>query len=133
MHTCVICPRGVNIGNRPLIEAKMKGCQVREWIVGENHMSFSRILYMIYVNGGYLVSEIFNNIDRKTWREIKETLQWPPMEIQLVVYTQLVQRLNTHVQTEKAVERFRGSMTAVVGSRNCILALWGASAHWRRN
>ena len=27
-------------------------------------------------------------IDRKTWREIKETLQWPPMEHQLVVYTQ---------------------------------------------
>ena len=43
-------------------------------------MSFSRILYMICVNGGYLVSEIVNNIDRKTWREIKETLQWPPME-----------------------------------------------------
>ena len=89
MHTGVICPRGVNIGNRPLIEAKMKGCQVREWIVGEKHMSFSRILYMICVNGGYLVSEIFNNIDRKTWREIKETLQWPPMENQLVVYTKL--------------------------------------------
>ena len=35
------------------------------------------------------MSEIFNNIDRKTWREIKETLQWPPMENQLVVYTQL--------------------------------------------
>ena len=49
MHTDVIWPRGVNIGNRPLIEAKMKGCQVREWIVGEKHMSFSRILYMIYV------------------------------------------------------------------------------------
>ena len=44
-------------------------------------MSFSRILYMICVNGGYLVSDIFNNIDRKTWREIKETLQWPPMKI----------------------------------------------------
>ena len=52
-------------------------------------MSFSRILYMICVNGGYLVSEIFNNIDRKTWREIKETLQRPPMENQLVVYTHL--------------------------------------------
>ena len=51
-------------------------------------MSFSRILYMICVNGGYLVSENFNNIDRKTWREIKETLQWPPVENQLVVYTQ---------------------------------------------
>ena len=70
MHTGVIWPRGVNIGNRPLIEANMKGCQVREWIVGEKHMSFSRILYMMW--------------------EIKETLQWPPMETQLVVYTQPV-------------------------------------------
>ena len=51
-------------------------------------MSFSRILYMICVNGGYLMSEIFINIDRKTGREIKETLQWPPMENELVVYTQ---------------------------------------------
>ena len=42
-------------------------------------MSFSRILYMICVNGGYLVCELFNNIDIKTWREIKETFQWPPM------------------------------------------------------
>ena len=50
-------------------------------------MLFSRILYMICVNGGCLVSEIFNTIDRKTWREIKETSQWPPMENQLVVYT----------------------------------------------
>ena len=41
---------------------------------------------MICVNGGYLVSEIFNTVDRKTWREIQETLQWPPMENQLVVY-----------------------------------------------
>ena len=52
-------------------------------------MSFSRILYMTCVNGVYLVSEIFNNIDRKTWREIKETLQWPPMENQLVVCTRI--------------------------------------------
>ena len=29
MHTGVIHPRGVNIGNRRLIEAKMKECQVR--------------------------------------------------------------------------------------------------------
>ena len=65
MHTGVIWPRGVNIGNRPLIEVKMKGCQVREWIVGERDMSFSRML-CICVNGGYLVSGIFNNIDRKT-------------------------------------------------------------------
>ena len=51
MHTGVIWPRGVNIGNRPLIEAKMKGCQVRDWIVGERDMSFSRILYMTCVDG----------------------------------------------------------------------------------
>ena len=41
----------VNIGNRPLIEAKIKGCQVRDWIVGERDMSFSRITYMTCVNG----------------------------------------------------------------------------------
>ena len=35
VHTGVIRPRGVNIGNRRLIEAKMKGYQVRNWIVGE--------------------------------------------------------------------------------------------------
>ena len=70
----------------------MKGCQVREWIVGEKDMSFSQILYMICVNGGYLVSEIFNNTDQKTWLEIKETLQWPPVENQLVVPTQVVKR-----------------------------------------
>ena len=39
------------------------------------------------------MSDIFNTIDRKTWREIKETLQWPPMENQLVVYTHLCRRL----------------------------------------
>ena len=50
-HTGVIWPRGVNIGNRPLIEAKMKGCQVREWIAGERDMSFSRILYLTCVDG----------------------------------------------------------------------------------
>ena len=51
MHTGVIWPRGVNIGNRPLIEAKMKGSQGREWIVGERGMSSSRILYMTCVYG----------------------------------------------------------------------------------
>ena len=35
VRTGVIWPRGVDIGNRPLIETKMKGCQVRDWIVGE--------------------------------------------------------------------------------------------------
>ena len=71
--------RGVNIGNRPLFEAKMKGCQVREWIVGEKHVIFTNFIYdMREWRLLKLVSEIFNNIDRKTWREIKETLQWPP-------------------------------------------------------
>ena len=51
MHTGVIWPRGVNIGNRPLIEAKMKGCHVRDWIVGEKDMSLSQILYMTCVDG----------------------------------------------------------------------------------
>ena len=51
MHTGVIWPRGVNIDNRPLIEAKMKGWRVRDWIVGERDMSFSRILYMTCVDG----------------------------------------------------------------------------------
>ena len=49
MHTGVIWPRGVNIGNRPLIDAKIKGRQVRNWIVGER--DFSRILYMTCVDG----------------------------------------------------------------------------------
>ena len=40
------------------------------------------------------MSEIFNNIDRKIWREIKETLQWPPMENQLVVYTRMRSRIS---------------------------------------
>ena len=40
MHTGVIWPRGVNIGNRRLIEAEMDECQVRDQIVGE--MSFSK-------------------------------------------------------------------------------------------
>ena len=51
MPTGVLWPRGVNIGNRSLIETKMKGCQVREWIVGERDTSFSRILYVICVDG----------------------------------------------------------------------------------
>ena len=51
MHTGVIRPRGVNIGNRRLIEATIKGCQVRDWIVGETDMSFSRILCLICGSG----------------------------------------------------------------------------------
>ena len=50
-HTGVIWPRGVNIDKRPLIEANMKGCQVRDWIVGERDVSFSQILYMTCVDG----------------------------------------------------------------------------------
>ena len=66
MYTGVVRPRGVNMGNRRLIGADVDVCQVREWIVGERDMSFSRILYMICVNGGYLMSEMFNTMDRKT-------------------------------------------------------------------
>ena len=76
MYTVVVRPRGVNMGNRRLIGAEMEGCQVRDWIVGERDMSFSRILYMICVNGGYLVCDFFNKIVRRSWREIKETFQW---------------------------------------------------------
>jgi len=67
------------MGNRRLIGAEMEGCQVRDWIVGERDMSFSRILYMICVNGGYLMCDFFNKIVRRSWREIKETFQWSPM------------------------------------------------------
>ena len=42
MHTGVIRPRGVNIGNRRLIGAEMEGCQVRDWIVGERDMPCSK-------------------------------------------------------------------------------------------
>ena len=52
MHTGVVRPRGVKMGNRRLIGAEMEGCEVRDWIVGERDMSFSRILYMIFMNGG---------------------------------------------------------------------------------
>ena len=45
MHTGVIWPRGVNIGNRLLTETKMKGCQVREWIVGERDVIFTNIIH----------------------------------------------------------------------------------------
>ena len=41
----VIWPRGVNIGNRPLIEAKMKGCQVRDLIVGETYVMFTNFIH----------------------------------------------------------------------------------------
>ena len=34
------------------VYAEMEGCQVRDWIVGEGDMSFSRISYMTCVNGG---------------------------------------------------------------------------------
>ena len=60
MHAGVIRSTGFNIGNRRLIEAQMKGCQVRDLIIGERDMSM--------------------------W-EIKETLQWQPMGNQLVVST----------------------------------------------
>ena len=38
MHTGVIRPRGVNLSSRRLTEAKMKGCQIRYWVVGERDM-----------------------------------------------------------------------------------------------
>ena len=41
MHTDVVRPRGVNMGNRRLIGAELEGCQVKDWIIGERDMSFS--------------------------------------------------------------------------------------------
>ena len=43
MHTGVVWPRGVKIGNRRLIGAEKEAFYVREWIVGERDRSFSRI------------------------------------------------------------------------------------------
>ena len=51
MHTDLVLPRGVNMDNRLLIGAEIEGCQVRDWIVGESDVSFSRILYMTCMNG----------------------------------------------------------------------------------
>ena len=51
-HTGVIQPRGVNEGIRQLRGAEMKGCQVRDWIVGEKELRISRISYTACVNGG---------------------------------------------------------------------------------
>ena len=37
MRTCVTRPsRGVNMSNRRLFGAEMKGCHVRDWVVGES-------------------------------------------------------------------------------------------------
>ena len=51
MHIGVIWPRCVNIGNRPVIGTTMKGCQVRDWIVGERDLSISKSVYMTCVDG----------------------------------------------------------------------------------
>ena len=63
MHTGVIRPRGVNVDNRRLIEAKIKGCQVRHWTVGARDMSCSCLLCMTCVNGSKLMSKIVNTMD----------------------------------------------------------------------
>ena len=59
MHTGVIWPRGVNIGNWQLIEAEMEGCQVRERIVEE--MSFPK--NNLHEYEWRLTSEMFNTMD----------------------------------------------------------------------
>ena len=52
MHSSVIRPKGVNMGNQRLTEAKMKGCHVRDWIVGERcHLTNFIYHYMTCVNG----------------------------------------------------------------------------------
>ena len=45
MHTGVVRPRGVSMGNRRLIGGEIKGCQVRYWIVGERDVIFTIFLY----------------------------------------------------------------------------------------
>ena len=40
MHTGVVRPRGVNMGNCRLIGAELEGCHVRYWTIGERDMSF---------------------------------------------------------------------------------------------
>ena len=37
---CVVRPRRVNMDNRRLIGTEMKGCYVRDWIVGERDKEF---------------------------------------------------------------------------------------------
>ena len=45
MHIGVIRPRGVNIGNWRLIEAKIKSFQVRDWIVEEKDIIFPNCIH----------------------------------------------------------------------------------------
>ena len=50
MHAGVIRSTGFNIGNRRLIEAQMKGCQVRDLIIGERDMSMWEIKETLQFN-----------------------------------------------------------------------------------
>ena len=45
MHSDVIRPRGVNMGNRRLTGAEMEGCLVRYWIVGERDICYFHEFY----------------------------------------------------------------------------------------
>ena len=56
MHTGVVRPRGVNMGNRRLIGAEMEGCQVRDRIVGERDMPCSRNVSMAAYGKSMVVS-----------------------------------------------------------------------------
>ena len=63
LHTCVIRPRGVNDGNRRLIEVKMKGCQVRDWIVGEKDVIFTNFIHDMWEWMLIPMSDISNTMD----------------------------------------------------------------------
>ena len=53
MHTGIIWPTGVNIRNRPLIEAKMKGRQIRDRIVGERYIIFMNFIHDVSMETNY--------------------------------------------------------------------------------
>ena len=91
MHTGVVRPRGVNMGNRRLIGAEMKGCQVRDWIVGERDMSFSRILYIIIL-ASYGLKILIQCIDKPSGKSKKRfnghiyRLSWPLRQVAWPLY-----------------------------------------------
>ena len=57
IHTGVILIGDVNTTDQCLILAGMKGCQIRDWIVGKLSNTMSRILHKTCMNAGKLISE----------------------------------------------------------------------------
>ena len=45
MHTGVVRPRGVNMGNHWLIGAEIEGCQIRDWNVGKRDVIFTNFIH----------------------------------------------------------------------------------------